>query len=467
MRFSDNEQTRRGASSKLIRRYLTSLSRLASLMLSVSAIAYADDAPPVSYKLMTTMIPPAGYAGNDISWVDSANARYYLSASKSAATSTTHFPARVLVFDTEKNQLVNTIVGTGANAIFGPAGVVALPREHEVWIGDGDSTVKVISTDTNTVTHVIPTAGTLRADELAYDPVDHLILIANDRDNPAFITFISQRTYSVVKKLNYDGTSAPLQTGGLEQPVWDGQNQMFYLAVPKTMLNPNGELDEIDPKAMAVTRSLPTTCNPAGLVLLPRQRLMTSCGDVVDIATGKVVTTVPGVSGDEIWYNPGDERVYFSSGTDVNVVDANSYNQVSSFTVGARPPAPALAQTTHSLAVDSATNRVYVAVGNKGMAVWVDAIQTFLSADPTVIPVTNSPVGTTTLRWNAPGAQSVEIHVGSPNGTLFASGGSSGSQATLNWVTDGMTFYLQDVTGGKPLTPANTLATCVVRVAAM
>jgi hypothetical protein len=32
------------------------------------------------------------------------------------------------------------------------------------------------------------------------------------------------------------------------------------------------------------------------------------------------------------------------------------------------------------------------------------------------------------------------------------------------WVPDGMTFYLQDVTGGKPLTSDYTLATLVVNL---
>jgi len=38
---------------------------------------------------------------------------------------------------------------------------------------------------------------------------------------------------------------------------------------------------------------------------------MASCGDVVDIASGLGVTNVAGVGGDEIWFNSGDERVYF------------------------------------------------------------------------------------------------------------------------------------------------------------
>jgi hypothetical protein len=79
-------------------------------------------------------------------------------------------------------------------------------------------------------------------------------------------------------------------------------------------------------------------------------------------------------------------------------------------------------------------------------------------------PILTSPLGTTTLQWNAPTATRVEIHVGSPTGTLFVAGSSVGSAATGDWVTDGMVFYLQDVSGGKPLTSANTLAKLVLHV---
>ena len=85
-----------------------------------------------------------------------------------------------------------------------------------------------------------------------------------------------------------------------------------------------------------------------------------------------------------------------------------------------------------------------------------------LTASPNPIQVTGAADGTTTISWNAPNASYIEIHVGSPNGPLFASGGNQGSVQTGAWVTDGMTFYLQDVTGGKALTANNTLATLVV-----
>jgi len=88
-----------------------------------------------------------------------------------------------------------------------------------------------------------------------------------------------------------------------------------------------------------------------------------------------------------------------------------------------------------------------------------------LTANPNPIPVTGgSIVGQTTISWSAPDAQVVEIHTGSPSGALFTDQGNRGSIQTGTWVSNGMTFYLQDVTGGKPLTSDYTLATLVVNL---
>jgi len=87
------------------------------------------------------------------------------------------------------------------------------------------------------------------------------------------------------------------------------------------------------------------------------------------------------------------------------------------------------------------------------------------TASPNPIPVTGAAtLGVTTLSWSAPDADVVEIHVGSPNGPLFTQMGTRGSIQTGLWVSDGLTFYLQDVTGGKPLTSDYTLATLVVHL---
>jgi hypothetical protein len=87
------------------------------------------------------------------------------------------------------------------------------------------------------------------------------------------------------------------------------------------------------------------------------------------------------------------------------------------------------------------------------------------TANPNPTAVTGSALyGKTTISWYAPDAAEVEVRVGSPNGTLFAAGGNRGSAETGIWVADGTTFYLQDVSGGKPLNASNTIATVVVRV---
>ena len=105
--------------------------------------------------------------------------------------------------------------------------------------------------------------------------------------------------------------------------MWDGLKGRFYINIPATPAHPHGELDEIDPVNMTVTNTFSTPCIPVpplGLALIPGQRLVNSCGDVFDIATSTIVKTQTGIFADEIWYNPGDERVYFASFTDTPVV---------------------------------------------------------------------------------------------------------------------------------------------------
>src|SRR5579863_7901056 len=389
---------------------------LPSFVCITFAVFAQQGAPVAGYKLLNTIKIPTGLAANDISWVDTATARYYL-ADHGAAPSV---PASVDVIDTRAGQFLTSIVLPSSTN-----GIVGIPRAHEIWVGLNDSTLTVINTDNNTISHVISTGGTARADELSYDPVDRLILIANDRDTPPFVSFISTQTYSVVKKIAYDGSQAPQSTGGIEQSVWNGQTGKFYLAIPATKANPNGEIDEVDPTTMSVSRSMATVCTgPSGLVLIPNQRVMTACGDVIDIVTGKVVTTVSGVGGDEIWYNSGDQRVYFGGGTNrigVSVVDANTYALLTTLTVGQTVASPGVSQTTHSLAADADNNDVFVPVTGVGIQVWRNGAS--ITASPNPITVTGGGDGTATISWFAPNASVVEIHIGGPTGPLFVESG--------------------------------------------
>lgn len=82
------------------------------------------------------------------------------------------------------------------------------------------------------------------------------------------------------------------------------------------------------------------------------------------------------------------------------------------------------------------------------------------------IGVTDTPANAQqTVSWIVPGSPSVEVHVGSPSGILFAAAIGSGRAVTGNWVSDGMQFYLQDVTNGKSLTLANTIGVATAHLA--
>ena len=89
----------------------------------------------------------------------------------------------------------------------------------------------------------------------------------------------------------------------------------------------------------------------------------------------------------------------------------------------------------------------------------VESGQSFISAtpNPIVVPAGGSVYGKTVLVWNTAVAnQTLEVHVGSPTGPLFARSGSTGTATTGTWVTDGLVFYLQNVTGGQNVTVATT-----------
>jgi hypothetical protein len=58
----------------------------------------------------------------------------------------------------------------------------------------------------------------------------------------------------------------------------------------------------------------------------------------------------------------------------------------------------------------------------------------------------------------------VEIHLDAPDGPLFArSGPGIFSKETREWIRDGTTFYLQNVSRGLALTAENTIAIVTVR----
>ena len=78
------------------------------------------------------------------------------------------------------------------------------------------------------------------------------------------------------------------------------------------------------------------------------------------------------------------------------------------------------------------------------------AVAVVFSGSPNPFPTDGSGLGQITLNWSAPNVSAVEIRVNSLTGPSFTSGPATGSAKTGEWVTDGMSFYLQDISKGEP-----------------
>jgi hypothetical protein len=353
----------------------------------VALASMASAAAPAPIRLLGIIsIPGNPLVTSDIIWVDQATKRLYV-------TDRSNFG--IDIFDAVKDAFVARITGFAgpelsrgdpfANATSGPpngegpSGILVTP-DKKVWTGDGDSTVKVVDVDPASPTYLkivrsistaIPECGSHcdRADEIAYDPADHIIIIANNqpltasasgsppaRGNP-YATLLDADTYRVLGHITFEGAT------GLEQPLWIPEQRRFLISVPGYRDNGGsnggfGELAVIDPKMMTVVKTLnPGKCHPSAEALGPAQHVLVSCGSpvVINAADGTIVSTISQVgAGDENWYNQGDGLFYFTGNDkstppiiNLGVVDARTGAWVQSVPDPGGRQAAALAANNH------------------------------------------------------------------------------------------------------------------------
>jgi hypothetical protein len=270
------------------------------------------------------------------------------------------------IVDAEKDAYVGRVTGfagaAGANGN-GPNGLLVTP-DRRLFAGDGNSKLQVADVDPkspNYLHFLVPNPGCTvncgvdtadpafaggkqcnngttnkcnRADELGYDPADHIIMIANDQPvavAPAtvawpYATFISTDTYKILGEVIFTGA------GGAEQPVWDAAIGRFLITLPGTTAQPP-EVAVIDPKNLsAPITAYPIVCSTIpggtgvganGAALGAFQHLLVSaCGEpiILNALNGAIIHVVRDVGGgDAVWYNSGDGRFYVTS-TDNTVV---------------------------------------------------------------------------------------------------------------------------------------------------
>ncbi len=278
-----------------------------------------------------------GMYGFDISWVDPVSQTYYLGDRSNAAVDVVN--AKTGVFVKQIKATPAFAGATGNNSTSGPNGVVTgvVAGQDCLFAGDGPSRVVSFALPTGKQVSSVATgpATDFRADEMAFDPKDDLLLVANNAATPPFVTLISVSktcALTVGKKITF--TNA---TNGAEQPAWDPATQRFYMSVPSisgTTTAPGiiGGIARINPLTAKVetTFAIPF-CMPAGLALGPNQTFLAGCSVVYDtmgtpwfgadtdsanplqviIDTNGVYAFVSGVgSSDEVWYNSGDDHWY-------------------------------------------------------------------------------------------------------------------------------------------------------------
>jgi YVTN family beta-propeller protein len=286
----------------------------------------------------------------DISWVDQPGNKYYLADRDSKG---------IDVFDLNTRKFVTTITGFA-----GPNGVLA-DNQGQLWVGDSDSTVKAVNTQTNKVIATISTGGKGVTDEIAYDPQDQLIIAGNGDDSTPFVTIISVTGHRVVKKVSITGAE------GLEQPVWDAQAHLFYISVPKTAKDPGGAIAVIDPQAGSIRNIVPlTNCAPTGFAIGPNHQAMIGCDGhpvIMDLTSWKVLATISQTNGcDEVWYNAGDQRYYLAAdgnnaGPSLSVIDARTLQFIQNVPTKSG---------SHSVAAATGSNIVLLPMVGTGIAIY-------------------------------------------------------------------------------------------------
>jgi hypothetical protein len=319
----------------------------------------------------------------DISFVD-ANIHTLAQAHRDTAHcgANPHTDGGVDLIDTSTNTYIKTLCGFHGTAHeHGPNGVVIVDQK-EVWAGDGliapeTSTLKAVDIATGT-TVVMNTGGAGRTDELCEAVGHEIIMAANDRAADLFMTFWSTESHSLLGKISFKGAPADpnaagiVAAGGIEQCKFDPRTNRFLIAIPQPS-SPAGVTGvvavvtaEAPFKVVDVFKILPSSqCDqgPHGLALGPKHQVLLGCGSpsaaslIIDDRNGNTIFGLPGVSSDEVWYNPGDNHYFLvptnAAGTAGTLapVDAETGAEDAQATAGS---------SSRVVAADMLKNQVYV-----------------------------------------------------------------------------------------------------------
>jgi hypothetical protein len=304
---------------------------------------------------------PSPLTGSQKGWVEESNAKYFL---------TDYSASGVHVIDIRTHTYIGFIGGMAGAAATGggtattngpgPNAFVSVPRrfgrhghdddrghgpDRVLFVSDGNSTVRVIDMDNLQVIASISTASPAcddgtetgkycgRSNEIAYDPVHHVVLVSNPAPltltsphvlGDGYATFISARPpYNVLGRVTFPGA------GNVEGHVWVSQLNRFLLPIQPTAATQatkgtmyiaviNSRTRTIEDKRVyfcpEIPGTIPTSTGNNNLQLAPGGNLWAQmCGRPIrmDVRSGLIKNVVSQVgTGDQDWFNPGDGNFY-------------------------------------------------------------------------------------------------------------------------------------------------------------
>ncbi len=345
----------------ILRKYLCPLALAAvapGLLLAGTASWAAGKKVEPPVRLIDSVAVPVA-AGNttkgmysyDISYVDQSTGTYYLADRSNKAVDALDSGIVTQIVPNNGHAAFAGFVPcsppAGANDCAGPNGVVAAFP----WLFVTDAPSRVLTFDLRfnppktvsecTTMTVGGKPDPTRADELAYDPQDGLILAINNASSPPFGTLITvdKTTGALTCGTNIilDAMHGVDAQNGAEQPVWDPGTKKFYLSIPQISANPTqGGVLLISKTGTVEKTFIVTFCSPAGLALGPKEDLLVGCNTIwdtkgakwttnadrdnataapqlviLDAKTGGITAHIFGAGvGDEVWFNKGDNHYY-------------------------------------------------------------------------------------------------------------------------------------------------------------
>jgi DNA-binding beta-propeller fold protein YncE len=319
----------------------TCLLIVGTLCLFVPSPARCQTTPPM--KLIETIPLPNVEGYFDHMAVDLKGQRLFLPGEHQRT---------VEVIDLREGKVIHTITGFGGD----PRKTIYLPETNEIWVDDGDSTVKAFSGDTYELVRNIPLSGhnldkdsRKVPDNGVYEQTTHLFYLGDRADSTpnagpkGSIEIVDIKNGSLVASIDVDGKNP----AGL---VLDPTSSKLYVVMGDT-----NQVIVIDREKHLVIATWPITGGPephaVALDAVNRRLFIGSRVKrghlyrpgklvVMDADSGRVIDAIETEGGvDEIEWEPKSKRIYYTGTTgfiDVfKQTDADHYERLGKVATGA------------------------------------------------------------------------------------------------------------------------------------